>query len=536
MAATKCSTCGAPIRPASAVCAWCGSSVELPPAPTAPVPPPSQPAAAPRPTPPGWIRTVDGWAGYSIAHPPEWNARWEGGVITVRQDRTAMVEAMIWPIRLRASLSAQQVAAEFFTWARARHPLLEAWLQPTAEPFPSLVMMRTRGQVGPQRVEGAVSVMVNGSNALISGFHGPPVGADGGMVRELETLMGIVGSFQGEMPVPRQRFREPGEGAFDVMTPVGWQSRGRTVRSAWSTVATCEFSARRDDAGLTQVVVPGDLKRYADGWLMGMCLLGMMGLRPFMDARAFGAELLPRRFKDRAEQRIEDIVECPQVMPRLLADLARIGLSPQSAEISAACVVSAHRAGSARVRQKTFVATARPSGKARWTSPFSGQWVAQILSYYHAPEAEFDGVEPVLAGVADSFQINYDWVQRQRAAEVQMAMILGSMLQQQAQQQNQQMQQQMEQRRHDITHTLHQTSDTIMSGWEERNRVHDHLSHQWSNATLGRADVVDPSYGTTCSVPNDFDQYWRTNSNTLIGGSWGTQPDPSWHKLERINL
>jgi hypothetical protein len=54
--------------------------------------------------------------------------------------------------------------------------------------------------------------------------------------------------------------------------------------------------------------------------------------------------------------------------------------------------------------------------------------------------------------------------------------------------------------------------------------------------TLGRTDVVDPSYGTVYSVPNDYDQYWRTNSGTFIGGSWGTQPDPSWHKLEPIKL
>lgn len=58
----------------------------------------------------------------------------------------------------------------------------------------------------------------------------------------------------------------------------------------------------------------------------------------------------------------------------------------------------------------------------------------------------------------------------------------------------------------------------------------------WSNAILGRTDVVDASYGNVYSVPNDYDQYWRDNSGYLHGGTWGAQPDPSWHMLDPINL
>ncbi|MGB0036719.1 MAG: hypothetical protein WBP79_14705 [Candidatus Acidiferrales bacterium] len=270
--------------------------------------------------------------------------------------------------------------------------------------------------------------------------------------------------------------------------------------------------------------------------MMGLFALGLMGMQPFATAAKYGPELVARRFKDQTHQHIVDIIDCPQVFARFYSDMASIGLAPESAEISAACVVSQHLVGATRIRQKSFVATARPSGAARWTSGFSGSWIAELLAYYHAPESEFDAVEPILAGVADYFQVNNDWVQRERAAAMQMAMILGAMLQQQAQAQSQQMQHQMAQRRADITHTLHQTTDSIMSGWEERNKVHDHISHQWSNVTLGRTDVVDSSYGTVYSLPNDYDLYWRTNSGTLIGGTWCTQPDPSWHKLDPIKL
>jgi hypothetical protein len=538
---TKCSNCGAPLDPGAVECSWCHGAVEPDPAllsapATSPVPVESDSPPPPPPLPAGWIRTVDSWAGYSVGHPPQWIARCEGGVITVSPDPNGTVQAFVWPIQLRSPLHAQQVAQEFLGWAKAQNPEFEAWLIPTSEPFPRHLMMRTRSRTAGQRVEGAVTITVCGSNALISGFHAPPDSAGAaGAAGEAQTLMKVVGSFQVELPVPRQRFREPREGSFDAMAPVGWQATGRTRRSISGKV-TCEYSVRKDPQGLTQVVIPGDLWRLADGPIVGLCLLGLMGMRRFVPAGKYGPDLIARQFKNQVHLHIENVTDCPHVFPRFCADLARLGLAPEAAETSVACVVSQHLVGGVPIRQKSFIATARPCGVARWTGEFSGQWIAELLAHYQAPEPDFDAVEPILAGVADSFQFNNDWVQRERAAAMQTAMIVGAMLQQQAQQQSLQIQQQMAQRRADITHTLHQTSDSIMSGWEERNRVHDHIMHQWSNATLGRTDVVDPSFGTVYSVPNDYDQYWRTNSGTFIGGSWGTQPDPSWQKLEPIKI
>jgi hypothetical protein len=38
------------------------------------------------------------------------------------------------------------------------------------------------------------------------------------------------------------------------------------------------------------------------------------------------------------------------------------------------------------------------------------------------------------------------------------------------------------------------------------------------------------------TVQNDFDQYWAASDGTIVGGSWATQPDPSWHHLEPVKL
>ncbi|MGB0036720.1 MAG: hypothetical protein WBP79_14710 [Candidatus Acidiferrales bacterium] len=67
-----------------------------------------------------------------------------------------------------------------------------------------------------------MTITVGGSCALVSGFYAP-LGSSGaaGTIREAQTLMNVVGSFQVELPIPRQRFREPGEGSFDAMVPIG---------------------------------------------------------------------------------------------------------------------------------------------------------------------------------------------------------------------------------------------------------------------------------------------------------------------------
>ncbi len=122
MPTTKCNNCGAPLKAGAMECSWCRGAIELEP------PPPDVLAASPgasesdcppppTPLPAGWVRTVDSWVGYSVAHPPQWTARCEGGVITVSQDQSGTVQAFVWPVQLRSPMHAQQVAQEFVTWA-----------------------------------------------------------------------------------------------------------------------------------------------------------------------------------------------------------------------------------------------------------------------------------------------------------------------------------------------------------------------------------------------------------------------------------
>ncbi|HXX93645.1 MAG TPA: hypothetical protein VEN81_08420 [Planctomycetota bacterium] len=416
-------------------------------------------------------------------------------------------------------------------WVKAGDPTFEAWVAPDSPKAPDRILLLTRRMHGTELLGGMVSITVYGEYFLLSGFHAPEGKAPSGATSvspEVSDLMAILSSFQGACPIPRGHFREPREGSFDALVPVGWFVEGRTDRNPWTGGVTSYFSVRRDQAGLAGATVPGQSWTFADGWLPGLMAFGTMGMKKFMPATQFVRELLPGKLPAPPDQAIERVDECPCLLPVIYADLAQVGMTPQSVEISAAVRVSTHRAGGVRVRQKTFVTTARPKA---WGGMSAGQWSAHLMAFYHAPEAEFAQLDPVLLGIILSFRVNPLWRQNEQARAAQSQMLMNQMIQQQHQ-----VQQQMMARQRSISHTLQQTSDTIMQGWEARQRVHDHTAHQWSNAILGRTDVVDPSYGTVYSVPNDYQQYWRDNSGYFHGGGWLARPDPSWHKLDPINL
>jgi hypothetical protein len=482
----------------------------------------------------GWIRFVDAWGGYSVAHPPGWEVFSERGVLTVRADPSGRVEAQIWPARLIAPLQAQEIASRYAAWVKAGDPSFEAWVSPESAPQPDRILLLTRRRRGEEFLGGMVSITIFGGAFLLTGFHAPERKSDPGspsLSPEVANLIAVLSSFQGVPPLPRLPFREPREGSFDALVPVGWYFDGRINRDPWSGAATFHFSVRRDPAGLTAATIPNQMWSFADGWLAGLSTMGMMPVKKFMPATQFARDLLPAKVPPLPQQKIERIEEAAWLLPEIYSDLARIGITPQNTEVTTACVVSTHSAGSVRLRQKGFLCTMRARGMTAVMGLQPGQWMAVRTSVYHAPQEEFASLDPVLFGVVQSYRINPVWRQNEDARMLQAQMAFNTMWQHQLQ-----TQQQIRERQLNIHHTLQRTSDSIMDSWSYRQKVLDHTNHQWSNAILGRTDVVDPSYGTVYSVPNNYQQYWRDNSGYFHGGGWLTRPDPSWHKLEPITL
>lgn len=512
MANLSCPHCGAAVYRAAVWCGYCG-------APRAPGMPPPLGEPGPLPDlPADWVRYADEWSGFALGHPPGWEVRGTRGLITVREDAAGSTAAMIWPIRLPAPADVQTVAAQFVAWARAGNPSFEAWRVPEESPASNRILLRTRSQRQNVTLDGGVTITVDGLNAMISGFQAPAPSASA----RAPVMVQVLRSFRLIPPMPRRPYREPREGAFDALAPAGWIAQGQANRNHVGNAAICQFWANFDPQGFVQAVVPGQAWMFTDGWAGWLMGIPAGPTLKYLPAGAFASQWLAHHMQPQHPQlAVESVQDRPDLLPELYEDGAKVGLTPQNTEIAAACLTTTYTLGGMRMRQKTVVSTARGRGGMAMTGCMAGQWSALLNAYYRAPADEFAALEPILAGILSTYQVNPVWQQQELMRMNQLSAAI---------------QQDAFRRQREISRTLSQTSDIIMSGYYERQKTYDHVSHQWSNAILGRTDVLDPSSSIVYSVPNDYDQYWRDNSGYFHGGSWLTRPDPSWQKLDPVRI
>lgn len=76
--------------------------------------------------------------------------------------------------------------------------------------------------------------------------------------------------------------------------------------------------------------------------------------------------------------------------------------------------------------------------------------------------------------------------------------------------------------------TLSETSDIIMSSWENRQRSDDILSERWSDITLGYERVYDPATGDVYRVENGFYDNYNTHRENYGKSDLELLPKNNW--------
>lgn len=516
MASLVCPYCGSNVFRGIKQCAYCGKVLEL-----------SDLSAGRAATgsdlPQGWRRHVDAWAGFALACPSAFSVHRMDPRIMIQGDPGGTVGAMLWPMRLDAPMDALQLAMQFVGWCRNFSRSFEAWRIPEPSGAPNRAVLRTRNQWGSLVIDGGATVYVDGPNAIISGFHAP---ADS-VARLAPEMSQVLGSFRVVPPIPRQVFVEPVQGAFQALVPSGWFAKGSAMPNPMGGMAKCSFVCSADQQAMTSFSISSKFWMFPDNafarGITKVMTLGLVKTPPYMPAMQFAQDwVVPKVLrKDQPKLEILGVTESPDMLPDLYADVARVGLTPETAGLTTACLTTRHNQGGSWIRRKTFLYVMRPRGPAARMSPVAGNWLAFLTGSYQAPEDEFDAVEPVLNGIRTSFRTNEMWRQREVARMNQMSM---------------QLQQDTSNRLRQISQTLSQTTDIITSSYWERQKTYDHVFHQQANVTRGTTDVVDPWSNTVYNVPNSYDQYWKDSAGYIYGGSWNVQPDPTWQKLEPIRI
>ena len=448
---------------------------------------------------------TDSWAGFTVQRPAGWLVRVANSVVTVSKDSAALVHAIFCPMRFAQSITPDAAAQRFIGLYRATDPTFQAWVA-SQEPL----VLRTEAQGGGRTLDGIYSVVTQGENGLISGFQAPR-----DQVQSLAPVLGqVVGSFSVLPRIPREQFREPVEGAFTVLYPQGWSATGSVNRANAYGGAIPGFDVANGPISVSNW--PTTFSFAESIWLL---MPGQQKLK-YAPADGFAGTWLPGWLqKQTGALTVEQVVDRPDQVPLLAFELANAGLAPDRYELSAATLQFRQVRNGREFRSRVGVVTQRSRDSGIWSLSMNPTaWLAIITSSMHAPVEEFDSVAPVLAGILDSFQKNPQWDYAELMRSQQASM---------------RMQQQSLARLRQISSTLSQTTDIITSAFWERQAAQDRVADAWSNAILGRTDVVDPQ-GTVYSVPNDYDQVWRDPQGSFFGTGSLVNPDPSWVKLEPV--
>jgi hypothetical protein len=76
-----------------------------------------------------------------------------------------------------------------------------------------------------------------------------------------------------------------------------------------------------------------------------------------------------------------------------------------------------------------------------------------------------------------------------------------------------------------------QTSETIMKGWEQRQKVYEEISRRRENAILGTLDVIDPQTGIQYKVSNFGDYHYMSNEGYIYSTNSPNAPAPNLREM-----
>lgn len=122
----------------------------------------------------------------------------------------------------------------------------------------------------------------------------------------------------------------------------------------------------------------------------------------------------------------------------------------------------------------------------------SGTWQARP-SGYAAPKSREAEARAVVSTAYQSFQYEPEWFKAQQGTTAAAAQI--------------------------VTKTSNDIADIYRSSNANTQQAMDRVFRQWSNATLGQTDVVDPATGEAYKVASGKNYYWRRNGTNVIAGT-----------------
>jgi len=289
-------------------------------------------------------------------------------------------------------------------------------------------------------------------------------------------------------------YKDPHEGAFTLRVPKGWQVQGGVVRPYIDAAVALEI--RKDEEGKVAIsyysplpplfAEPNEVLSMA-GFMEGSRYNPSYGVTQdmivyhYLPAMSYIREwLLPQIRQDYPDTKIISIRDRPG-LAKSVPPTPWLQVSYDSAEAFLEATV-----GGTRVRGKTIVLTQliRTPGV-----PF-GMWLANVL-LYSAPPNEFEQLEAIANRMNDTFRVDPAWALREAQEQIKRSQI--------------------------ASQSADEVATIIRQTYENRAAALDEVSRKWSNAILGRVDLVDSETGEIdWGVPSGSNHYWK-EGDLIIG-------------------
>jgi hypothetical protein len=316
-------------------------------------------------------------------------------------------------------------------------------------------------------------------------------------------------------------WKDPHEGAFSTSVPQGWQVIGGAYRLSPVDVRY-EVAMGSPDGEVRAAVGDASL----GGFIQPTQMLAMAGLREGMNYQlGDGSQLNIRRWmtgQQFARGYVELVLSKWCTSPQISSNNVREDLAPVFNQAARAegfnVAVSAGDAAftcnlNGRTGQGKYVA-------GTIQVPGSGIWFAYRLYGYLVVAGREKDAEKALAEAGQNWKFNPQWLAQQKNtadAAVMQDNIRSQQLRQRAQQA--------------IAEDQRQTSDMIMKGWEQRNKVYDEIDRRRENAILGTVDVVDPESGKQYKISNYGDYHYMSNSGAIYSTYSPDTPPPDLREM-----
>ncbi len=510
-----------------------------------------------------WRKHTNSWNGFSLERPSGWEVRVARDTITVCQDLQGLTSATIWPVQLQQQVTADVLARRLVEMLRANTTNFLAWqMNPEEKTYSALhrgsdqVLLRLRFTQDGQELVGVLSVMVDGTSGLVSGFQAPI-----SVIEKMKpTFQRLLASFAPLPRLPRTRFVEESEQAFSALIPDHWPATGTLLHTLDAGVIF-RFQATDPDKVLS-AEIPGSyffFQEEAKGWLGKLVIPQNYPTRPHVPAPIFLEQMTVPELRQRyPDLRVERIVNRPDLAAALVADAFQMGEWVQPKLVTVAGLQCTFTENGVSYRQRRYIAVQQ------W--PLTRVWRVMVGGVIRAPRERFATYVAILEGIAESVRPEMQWVQAQRQkAQQQMAGAWRAMQGQpmpaqqpwlpgaalsmpggapqggqgmnvQEQMAMQQAWQQAQLKQLEIMRNANQQIfQRNQAGFQHRMGVQEHQFQQFDQVIRGYQSMYNPYSGGQYEVPIGYNNYWVNGLDQVVGSNWSDAPGSNFQRLDPLS-